>query len=77
MCACDCVFGLLRVGACVQGVCVCERWETSLLGSDLENVSLSSRFLKNRKTKRRIDIKLIAELSHFNKESGTMKLLHH
>lgn len=64
-----CVFGLLGAG-------VCDWWETSLLGSDLENVSLSSRFLKNKNTKTHVDIK-ISCTAHFNKESGTTKLLHH
>lgn len=50
-------------------VCVFMRvclMEKSLLGSDLENVSLSSRFLKNKKKKRHIDIKK-KELHSFNK----------
>ena len=64
-----CLFGLLGAGVCAHIVCVCVcvcvcvrvcacvRWERSLLGSDLENVSLSSRFLKNKETKRHIGVK--------------------
>lgn len=38
-------------------VCYCNK-KTGLLGSDLENVSLSSRFLKNKRRKGHVDVKI-------------------